>query len=189
MTIFDPESDDTRPLAVLDFEASCLPAPGASFPIEVGVAYIDTDEVRSWLIKPITRWREKGVWDPAAEKLHGITREQLERDGLPVDVVCSELTATIAGHCVLSDNVGADDGWLSILFAAVGQEVPFRLESALDLAREALRSCRPGLVTSDMDTVIIDALRCAKERHPVEHRAGPDAARWAEALRLLGEAT
>ena len=50
-TIWDPDpEEETRPFVVLDLEASGLGK--RSFPIEVGVAYVQTGEVRSWLVRP-----------------------------------------------------------------------------------------------------------------------------------------
>ena len=62
-------------VAILDFEASCLPEPG-SYPLEVGVCICATGETASWMIRPTAGWLETGVWDTDAEAIHGITREQ-----------------------------------------------------------------------------------------------------------------
>jgi hypothetical protein len=72
------------------YEASSL----RGFPIEAGLAVLDSNEVRSWLIKPTEEWlgrklvgdpwrKAPPLWDPKAEKLHGISLEQLQSEGLP----------------------------------------------------------------------------------------------------------
>jgi DNA polymerase-3 subunit epsilon len=55
--------EESRPLVVLDVEASGLP-PG-TFPIEIGITYIETGRTRSWLIRPDPQWRS-WPWDLAA---------------------------------------------------------------------------------------------------------------------------
>lgn len=68
-------------LLAIDFEASCLPRHGRSFPIEVGVADGEGWS-RAWLISPHADW-DDWHWTSEAENEHGITREQNDRDGLP----------------------------------------------------------------------------------------------------------
>ncbi|GFE75937.1 hypothetical protein NTCA1_35860 [Novosphingobium sp. TCA1] len=41
---------------LIDFEASCLPEYGLSFPIEVAAARID-GQSRAWLIRPLPVWK------------------------------------------------------------------------------------------------------------------------------------
>lgn len=62
-----------------DIEASGLDE--ASYPIEIGWSLPD-GRTRSFLIKPEPEWTH---WDEAAEDLHGISREELEKSGLPPD--------------------------------------------------------------------------------------------------------
>jgi hypothetical protein len=60
-----------------DCEASCI----GGLPIEIGWAFIDTStgeiQSESHLVKPSLHWDIQPVWDPDAEKLHGISLEQL----------------------------------------------------------------------------------------------------------------
>jgi hypothetical protein len=51
----DGAEDESRPLAVLDVEASGLP-PG-TFPIEVGITFVETGRTITWLIRPAPCWR------------------------------------------------------------------------------------------------------------------------------------
>ena len=66
-----------------DCEASCI----GGLPIEIGWAFIDTSrggiQSESHLVRPPLHWDMKPVWDPDAEKLHGISLEQLLAQGRP----------------------------------------------------------------------------------------------------------
>ena len=66
-----------------DCEASCI----GGLPIEIGWALIDTStgeiQSESHLVKPSLHWDMQPVWDPDAEKLHGISLEQLLAHGRP----------------------------------------------------------------------------------------------------------
>ena len=56
-------------VAIIDFEASCLPEAGESYPIEVALAKVD-GSTRSWLIRPSPEW-QFWDWSSEAEHLHG----------------------------------------------------------------------------------------------------------------------
>ena len=101
-------------ILTIDFEASCLPRHGRSFPIEVGVAGGGLS--RSWLIRPAACWAGWD-WTQEAEALHGISRARIERDGLPAAQVLAELVATVAGRRVIADSP-LDQYWLDRLAAA-----------------------------------------------------------------------
>ena len=66
-----------------DCEASCI----GGLPIEIGWAFIDTStgeiQSESHLVKPPLHWDMQPGWDPDAEKLHGISLEQLHAQGRP----------------------------------------------------------------------------------------------------------
>lgn len=112
-------------LLTLDFEASCLPRSGRSYPIEVGVSDLD-GTARSWLIRPSATWRD-WHWSADAEALHGISRQQLETDGLPVETVLAELASATEGAWVVADSY-LDAQWLRTLAEAADMEPPFRLD-------------------------------------------------------------
>ena len=67
----------------IDFEASCLPRHGRSFPIEVGIA--GGGIARSWIIRPHAAWAGWD-WTAEAEALHGLIASleipQAEKDRL-----------------------------------------------------------------------------------------------------------
>ena len=184
MTIFDPDPDDARPVAVIDFEASCYPMPG-SFPIEVALAFVQTGEVRSWLIRPSPVWLQRGVWEKSAEAVHGLTLDKLKAEGLTVERVISELAEAAKGHAVVSDAAGSDAFWLEQLAFAAAWAPPFQVEPIMDLLRQAVAAEHPDLPLQARDVEVEKALRTAMGRYPEVHRAAPDARRLAEALRIL----
>ena len=154
-----------RAVALIDFEASCLPEYGQSFPIEVALAKVDGSS-RNWLIRPAPDW-EYWDWSPQAEALHGISRELLEREGLPAAQVLAELAAAAAGCDVYAD-ADLDAYWLETMALACRAEPGFgvryfgellaelgfsreQVVAALGLARERLaarahgpRRCQPA---------------------------------------------
>jgi hypothetical protein len=101
-------------IITIDFEASCLPRHGRSFPIEVGIAGVGT--TRSWLIRPHDDW-QGWDWTSRAQALHGLRREQIARDGLDVAQVLGELTTAVAGHRLVADSL-IDQYWMDTLAAA-----------------------------------------------------------------------
>ncbi|WP_372399888.1 hypothetical protein ABMY26_34050 [Azospirillum sp. HJ39] len=175
-SIFEPEPIDLACACVVDVEASALGR--GSYPIEVGVAWLD-GRVMSWLIRPTAEWLERGVWDPAAEALHGISLEQMAAEGRPAAEVAEGGMAALSGQLPHSDAVGADDAWLASLMAVIGHSYPW-LEPLDDLLRE---------VTAGNDkeraAEVERAMVKASVRWRRQHRAGDDAARLAETVRIL----
>lgn len=111
---------------ILDIEASGL-GPD-SYPIEVAWCSLDGEQFWSVLINPETAgdWED---WDDYAEEaVHGISRDELLRDGQDVVTVARELEQRLAGEEVFSDAVPFDDFWLRRLFGTVGRHNPVRLQ-------------------------------------------------------------
>lgn len=113
---------DTSP-AFIDFEASSLDLI-ASYPIEVGICLPD-GTLHSWLIKPHVLWQD---WSESAERIHGITRETLEREGRPVSEVATSLNRLL-GDQVFCDAWTFDSFWLHRLFKTANIRAEFQLES------------------------------------------------------------
>lgn len=185
MTLWDPDPEEYRPLAVLDFEASALEN---GYPIEVAVCRVDDGaEVWSRLIRPTDEWLRTRHWSPEAEALHGIAMDELMRDGLPAARVADELEHAVAGVMVLSDSA-LDDGWLICLFTAADppRPAPFRLEGfwpQVDLLAGGLPTPTGGGRSAEM---VERAKQEALRRFPRLHRTGDDARRLAEIIRILG---
>lgn len=183
MTIFDPDpTEEATPFVVLDVEASGLGK--RSFPIEVGVAYTATGEVRSWLIRPHPAW-DGWEWSDEAEHLHGISRSLLDAEGLPAEDVAAALAEAVQGHTVLSDS-SLDDGWVAKLYRATGREPPFGIEGFGPVV-DVLAGGLPTPLGGRPPQAVVDAMAEAERRFPEgRHRAGPDARRLAEVIRILG---
>ncbi|MDV3480102.1 hypothetical protein [Sphingobium yanoikuyae] len=156
------------PIVALDFEASCLPKHGRSYPIEVGIAHT-ADTARSWLIRPHSSWRGWD-WTQEAENLHGLTRERIARDGMPVEQVAIELRDALSGACVVADSP-IDGHWLRTLEAAaqIGPIATIvELRSLLD-------------DRSISSAAVFDAIKRVDALPLKRHRAGDDA-RWLATL-------
>lgn len=103
-------------MIAIDFEASCLPKHGRSYPIEVGISE-DGLTSRSWLIRPHISWTG-WTWTEEAERLRRLSQVRLWRDGLPVERVATELPKrwASAGHrgqfarCLLARNALRSSG-------------------------------------------------------------------------------
>ncbi|HEX7873212.1 MAG TPA: hypothetical protein VF475_09895 [Sphingobium sp.] len=109
-------------IVAIDFEASCLPRHGRSFPIEVGI-FDGCAPPRSWLILPHGDWMG-WHWAAEAEALHGIEISELHNRGLPARQVMEELLCAVAGCRLVADSA-IDQYWLETLAAAAGyREAP-----------------------------------------------------------------
>lgn len=158
--------------ALIDFEASCLPEYGQSFPIEVAIARID-GQSRAWLIRPSPVWR---YWDWAeeAEALHGISREMLAEKGQPANIVIDEMIAFTA-DCELYADADLDEYWLEVLCDAVRRKPPFAIRYLGEFIG------RRGYTREQ----VVTALDAAKARLPQEHLAREDAKRLAFMVKCL----
>ncbi|MFC3442411.1 hypothetical protein ACFOKF_14650 [Sphingobium rhizovicinum] len=157
----------------IDFEASCLPRHGRSFPIEVGIA--GDGVARSWLIRPHADWADWD-WTAEAEALHGLSRERIMHEGQTVDIVLAELVAAVAGQRVVADSL-IDQYWLDTLASAAGAASPFRIDHVASLFDEQGAD----------EQRVADAVAHADAQGVVRHRAAGDAL-WLSALisRLTG---
>ena len=142
----------------LDVEASGFGR--GSYPIEVGFIEAGGGLFCS-LVRPAPDWQH---WDPAAESLHGISRELLQRHGRPVEWVAAELNRRLAGQTVYCDAWAYDYPWIARLFDEAGQSPAFRLEDLRALLSEQELCGWDGCLRS---------LR--EELRPERHRASSDA--------------
>lgn len=120
-----------QPPAILDIEASGFGL--GSYPIEVGLV---TSEGQPWcsLVRPEPDWQH---WDPQAESVHGIAREQLLLHGRSPREVAQMLNERLAGQTVYSDAWAHDYTWLSRLFDVAGRSPHFKLDSLRALLTDA----------------------------------------------------
>ena len=163
-----------RDIVLIDFEASCLPQYGRSYPIEVALARTD-GQSRAWLIYPLPEWRGWD-WSPEAEALHHVTRKLLDLKGLPAELVLAEMAEFAAG-CMVYADADLDAYWLELLAHGVARKPPFAVHYLGEWMVER-GFTRPEVVA---------ALEAAKARAPREHQARDDARRLALVARLLEE--
>ncbi|AUW60245.1 hypothetical protein C1T17_11155 [Sphingobium sp. SCG-1] len=159
-------------VAIIDFEASCLPDDGESFPIEVALAVVGGPS-QSWLIKPSWHWRYWS-WSDEAEALHGISRTMLQSRGLPARQVLAELAHAAAGLDIYTD-ADLDAYWLEVLCLACQAPLPFKIRYLGELFQTM--ELTPPAVSS--------AEKAALTRLPMAHVARKDAQRLALTVQLL----
>ena len=115
---------------ILDIEASGFGK--GSYPIEIGVALADRS-VQSFLIRPYDDWTH---WDLEAEKIHGISRDQLLSEGEDPKKVAMILNELLEGQVAYSDGWGFDSTWLSLMFYQAHTKQTFRLETLTRILNE-----------------------------------------------------
>jgi len=152
----------------LDVEASGFSR--GSYPISI--AWNDpSGTIERCLIDPasVPAWTD---WDPAAETVHGLTRERLTRNGWSAPYVAETLNQSLAGQTVSTDAPDYDSRWLDRLFSSVGVPRRFSIAHADDLLLPLL--VRPG----DFQWQGVARLENLKERVrrlvPGHHDAGYD---------------
>jgi hypothetical protein len=160
--------------AFIDFEASSLARHG--YPIEVAWVFED-GRSESFLIAPIEKWTD---WDPAAEAIHGISRERLASDGVAAERVAGRLVAALQGHQVFASAPSWDGKWLSRLLRAGGfpRHAVRLTDTDAGLSDLASALLAPFVPSSEIHRATRKILayagdRFAGRRHA--HRALPDA--------------
>lgn len=159
---------DTATLLFLDFEASSLSQ--NSWPIEIGCSRLINGQTvtRSSFIRPDPTW-ELEDWNPAAQKVHGIGLNDLE--GAPPAIDVARLLYPDLSTCmVFSDQPQFETHWLNRLLA-VADLAPVPVQHFSQALEEILNDRQ------------LDFYHERLMRLPAPHRAGPDSARFTEALR------
>jgi hypothetical protein len=157
-------------IVFLDFEASSLSK--KSVPVEVAWVFQNGNS-RSYLIKPAPEWTD---WSAEAEGIHGISRERLLAEGVPVEQVAKEMVDILSGHELYASAPSWDGKWLSVLLRSAGHpRHALRLvksdEAFLSAAREGMEGKFPEAeISAFVETVI----RQTEPASPA-HRALPDA--------------
>ncbi|GAA6145018.1 3'-5' exonuclease [Thalassolituus maritimus] len=108
---------------IIDVEASGFGR--GSFPIEIGFALEDR-KVQSYLIRPSDNWTH---WSDEAEAIHGISRQQLEEDGLGIRDVALLLNEHLFNKTLYSDAWSFDSSWIGRLFEEAELVQRFRIET------------------------------------------------------------
>lgn len=109
MTLSLHESKSWPP-AIIDVESSGLGT--ESYPIEIGVV-LSSGEGYCSLVVPAPSWTH---WDPAAEKIHGISRKEVLTYGKPIGEVARDLNRLLENQTVYSDGWVVDQPWITRLF-------------------------------------------------------------------------
>lgn len=154
-------------IIAIDFEASCLPRHGRSYPIEVGVSSVHG--TRSWIIAPHPEW-EDWDWLAEAEALHGISQAKIAREGVPAAKVWSELVEAIGPMRPVADSQ-IDQYWMDVLAQAAGAQTSLAIDHIATLMDEWRVD----------ESTIAGAVAMANRTHPFRHRAAADA-RWLAAV-------
>ncbi|BCO31154.1 hypothetical protein TspCOW1_12570 [Thiohalobacter sp. COW1] len=125
----------------LDFEASSLGV--NSYPIQVAWSLPD-GQIECWLISPagIPEWDD---WDPNAEAIHQIRREQLLEHGQPPARVAARMNDQLTGQ-TLYVGAACDNDWCQALFEAAELIPRFTLDSYWLLIHEIV----PDSVTCNL---------------------------------------
>jgi hypothetical protein len=153
----------------LDFEASSL-SRFHSYPIEV--AWNNEDgSIESHLISPesIADWTD---WDPESEKVHGIPRDELIRNGKVPHWVCQRMNEQLAGRNIYTDAPKFDGRWLAKLFSVFDAEPQFELSDIDYLILDML--CPDMSGRAHWLTEIWHMKIEARSRCPRQHRAAWD---------------
>ncbi len=159
-------------LVFLDFEASSLSE--RSYPVEVGWVFEDGQE-EDHLIRPPPAWTD---WDPSAEAIHRIGREELLARGRDHTKVAQRMVEVLTGHDLCASAPSWDGKWLSALLRAAGlPRHTLRLRGSDEVLDEAVRPILAAVLpSSELDAAVAGLLARNKIQQPnPAHRALADA--------------
>ncbi len=166
----------------LDFEASSLSK--KSVPIEVAWVFED-GRSRSMLIRPASDWDD---WAADAEAIHGISRDLLASEGLPVEQVAAEMIEALTGHDLYASAPSWDGKWLSALLRAAGfPRHALRLKKSRDAFMVAARDVNEEPVSEDEISRLVDGIIDESKATVPAHRALADATLELEIWKLVRE--
>lgn len=171
-------------IAFVDVEASGLMA--GSFPIEI--AWVDqASRGESHLIRPAPGWE---VWSRSAERIPGITRKELRRDGLPHEEVARRLVGALRSAALYVDAPDCDGPWIGMLLNAAHFNASLKIRPVSEACRSALHAM-DGLLTGPVKSpererqlqlaltrsrrILNASVAHAKKVAPRTHRAMDDA--------------
>ncbi len=161
----------THRITFLDFESSSLSE--SSYPIEVGWVTHNNgvDTPHSLLIKPADDWQN---WNPDAEKIHGISREQLLRDGIPIIDVMKTLMEDVGDYIFATSSM--DSYWFWKL-ARKAHELGYISPRVKKVDLYDFRFYMQWLATISPEGFLCLelAVDSAKKKYPITHRALQDA--------------
>ncbi|PCK09485.1 MAG: hypothetical protein COA42_03645 [Alteromonadaceae bacterium] len=116
--------------AIIDIEASGF-GPN-SYPIEVGLV-LENGTRYCRLIAPDPEWTE---WSEDAEKIHHISRKDIQEYGVSLTDVAEELNILLENKTVYSDGWVVDEPWMIKLFDKAKVRRRFFMNDILTIMRE-----------------------------------------------------
>jgi hypothetical protein len=121
------------------------------------------------------------VWDPDAEKLHGISLEQLLAHGrLPFEIA-RRMNDVLARRELFSDGPADDERWLRIIFDEAGPDPAFTIRRTHADVLVAQLAAKLGWDSASYGAAKAEADRIS----PRTHRAEVDARRLAVLWRMI----
>lgn len=157
-------------IVFVDFEASSLAK--QSYPIEIAWVFADGSS-KSYLIKPDPKWTD---WSVEAELIHGISRELLATEGVPVATITDEMIDALSGHDLYASAPTWDGKWMSVLLRAGGRpRNSLRLRrSDQAFANAARNGLGPATSEEEVEKLVRQVIQDTEPAFPA-HRALPDA--------------
>ncbi len=161
------------PLYTLDFEASSLDR--RSYPIEIGICRWSAPDapLRVWssLIHPHASWKAFGYWSESAQRIHGITTDDLVAERRSPSLIVRSIHLLVGGHACFCDGGRYDQVWARKLNNVADLQLRLRLGNwhllMSELAPEGYKAAAEWL-----------------DNNRAPHRAGPDAERLMRALSI-----
>jgi hypothetical protein len=161
-----------------DCEASCI----NGLPIEIGWAFVDMSTGRiqseSHLVKPLARWDIQTVWDPDAEKLHGISLEQLLAHGRPPFEIARRMNEVLAGRELFSDGPADDEHRLRIILDEMGPDATFTIRRLHANVLISQLAAKLGWDSASYRVAKTEVARTSPRTHRAEADARHLAALW-----------
>jgi hypothetical protein len=130
---------------------------------------------------PPLYWDMQPVWDPDAEKLHGISLTQLFAHGRPPFEIARRMNEVLAGRELFSDAPADDGRWLRIIFEEAGPDPAFTIRRTHADVLIAQLAVKLGWDSASYEAAKAEANRIS----PRTHRAEADARHWAVLWRMI----
>ncbi len=145
---------------ILDFEASSVKN---GYPVEVGIAQTFEDGRIISGAKLIFHqpWLENGIWRDAAQKVHGITKEEIRANGVSALVAARWLNSEIGEQTAYSDS-DLDQGWLAQLFDVAGIPPSFRLGHVREILNSVNDACAADAMQEPSHRAEADAVQISR---------------------------
>src|ERR1700744_3821728 len=144
--------------------------------IGVGWAYFEGTQMvtESHLVVPDPEWAIEQSWDTEAEQVHGITLEQLRKEGAPAFNVARRMNEVLWHRDLFSDSP-RDRTKLKQLFEVADIEMDFSIREMPARTLIEKRAVESRLTKTQFDGM--QEKICTQ--FPCANRAGPDSRQWA----------